>query len=32
MQSNKTLNILSQFRYLMCSSSSTPDATNEALD
>jgi len=32
MQSNVTLNKTSQFRYFMCSSSSTPGATNEALD
>jgi len=32
MQSNVTLNKPSQFRYVMCSSSSTPDATNEALE
>jgi len=32
MQSNVTLNKPSQFRYFMCSSSSTPGATNEALD
>jgi len=32
MQSNVTLNKTSQFRYFMCSSSSTPGAANEALD